>query len=62
MTDHFSEKVSKILAFSREEAMRLASSSVSPEHLLLGIIRMEDGIVNDIFNRMSIKKSELKQS
>ena len=39
MTSQFSPKVSEILAFSREEAARLASRSVGPEHLLLGIIR-----------------------
>ena len=38
MTSQFSPKVSEILAFSREEATRLASRSVGPEHLLLGIL------------------------
>ena len=31
MTSQFSPKVSEILAFSREEAARLASRSVGPE-------------------------------
>lgn len=39
MTSQFSPKVSEVLAFSREEATRLASRSVGPEHLLLGMLR-----------------------
>ncbi|MBP5376316.1 MAG: hypothetical protein J6Y38_08310, partial [Bacteroidaceae bacterium] len=54
MTSQFSPKVSEILAFSREEAARLASQSVGPEHLLLGIMRMKDGPVSDVFHRLDI--------
>ena len=65
MISQFSPKVSEILAFSREEAMRLASRSVGPEHLLLGILRMTDGPVIDVFHRMNLNlqsvKTELEQ-
>ena len=54
MTSQFSPKVSEILAFSREEATRLASRSVGPEHLLLGILRGNDGPVSELFNRQDI--------
>ena len=39
MTNQFSPKVSEVLSFSKDEAMRLACASVKPEHLLLGILR-----------------------
>ena len=54
MTSQFSPKVSEILAFSREEATRLASRSVGPEHLLLGILRGNDGPVSELFSRHDI--------
>ena len=54
MTSQFSPKVSEILAFSREEATRLASRSVGPEHLLLGILRRNDGPVSELFSRQDI--------
>lgn len=54
MTSQFSPKVSEILAYSREEAARLASSSVAPEHLLLGLLRMKDGPVIDVFRRLNV--------
>ena len=62
MTSQFSPKVSEILAYSREEALRLSSSSVKPEHLLLGMMRIKDGPVCDVFNRMNIKKEDVKFS
>ena len=60
MTSQFSPKVSEILAYSREEAARLASRSVGPEHLLLGIMRMKDGPVYDVFRRLDINLSSVK--
>lgn len=62
MTSQFSPKVSEILAYSREEAARLASRSVGPEHLLLGLLRMKGGPVIDIFKRLDINVQYVKQS
>ena len=65
MTSQFSPKVSEILAFSREEAARLASRSVGPEHLLLGMLRSNGGPVIDLFHRLNMNlqsvKTELEQ-
>ena len=60
MTSQFSPRVSEILSFSREEAARLASSSVGPEHLLLGLLRMQEGPVIDVFRRLHLNISQLK--
>ena len=60
MTSQFSPKVSEILAYSREEAARLASRSVGPEHLLLGLLRMKDGPVIDVFHRLNLNLQNVK--
>lgn len=60
MTSQFSPKVSEILAFSREEAARLASRSVGPEHLLLALLREKDGPVIDTFRRLRIDTASVK--
>jgi len=60
MTSQFSPKVSEVLAFSREEAARLASRSVGPEHLLLGLLRMKEGPVIDVFNRLQLNVQSVK--
>jgi len=65
MTSQFSPKVSQILAFSREEAARLASRSVGPEHLLLGLLRDKTGPVYELLAESDINfksvKTELEQ-
>ncbi len=60
MTSQFSPKVSEILAYSREEAARLTSRSVGPEHLLLGLLRMKDGPVMDVFHRLNLNLQNIK--
>ncbi|MBQ8711787.1 MAG: ATP-dependent Clp protease ATP-binding subunit [Prevotella sp.] len=65
MTSQFSPKVSEVLSFSREEAARLASRSVGPEHLLLGLLRMKESPIIDVFHRLNLNlqsvKAELEQ-
>ena len=60
MTSQFSPKVSEILSYSREEAARLASRSVGPEHLLLGLLRIGEGPVIDLFKRLDINLNAVK--
>ncbi len=60
MSSQFSPKVSEILSYSREEAARLASRSVGPEHLLLGLLRMKDGLVIDTFHRLNLNLQNIK--
>ena len=60
MSSQFSPKVSEILSYSREEAARLASRSIGPEHLLLGLLRMKDGLVIDTFNRLNLNLQNIK--
>ena len=60
MTTQFSPKLSEILAYSREEAARLASRSVGPEHLLLGILRIKEGPVIDLFKRLELDLQTVK--
>jgi len=65
LASQFTPKVSEVLAFSREEASRLASHSVGPEHLLLGLMRLKDGSVASVLNRLNVNitsvKTELEQ-
>ena len=55
MTSQFSPRVFEVLELSRQEALRLESNIVGPEHLLLGILRGSGGPVNDVFARYETK-------
>ena len=60
MISQFSPKVSEVLSYSREEAARLASRSVGPEHLLLGLMRMKEGPVVDAFRHFNVNMQSVK--
>ena len=57
----FSQKVSEILSFSREEAIRLDCASVSPEHLLMALLRDKSGVMTRLFDSFTIDKHLLKK-
>lgn len=61
MRNEFSQKISEILSLSKEEATRLRSRSINPEHLLLGIIRKEKCSAVEILCGMEVDIMEIKQ-
>ena len=61
MTNQFSPKVSDMLCFSREEAVRLSNSRVSPEHLLLGMMRDRQCPLMALFFKMNLDWDNLKR-
>jgi ATP-dependent Clp protease ATP-binding subunit ClpC len=61
MTNQFSPQVSEILNYSREEAIRLHSLHVSPEHLLLGLIREGEGHAMDALNKLNLNFVNVKR-
>lgn len=61
MNAEFSKKLSEVLSYSREEAIRLGNDSISIEHLFLGILREGDNITVDILISMGVKLLEIRQ-
>ena len=62
MSNEFSQRMSEILSLSKEEATRLRSSSIKPEHLLLGIIRKGKGCALDILNSLNVNIQSMKEA
>lgn len=60
MNNQFSNKVSDILSFSREEAERLSCASVGPEHIFLGLLRKNDDHINSIFQYLHLNPAQMK--
>ena len=61
MTNQFSTKVSTILAFSREEALRMSCTHVMPEHLLLGMLRDRQNPLLDLLLCSDIDANDIKK-
>ena len=61
MTTQFTQQVSEILAYGKEEALRLSTPFVGPEHLLLGILRQNGRDVADVFRKLNIDPMKIKK-
>ena len=61
MNNQFSENISRILTYSKEEADRLRCKSITPQHLLLGLLRDKDGNAANILSTMSVDLLKLKE-
>jgi ATP-dependent Clp protease ATP-binding subunit ClpC len=62
MDSQFSQRVKDILGYSKEEAIRLGNSHISPEHLFLGILRDGEGTAIEILINQGIDLMVLKGS
>lgn len=60
MITQFSESVSEVINFSKEEANRLQNPYIEPEHLLLGLIRYNSGIAIQLLLALNIDLDSLK--
>lgn len=61
MDSKYSQKIKDVLTYSREEAIRLGNSSISPEHLFLGILRDGESIAIDVLNSLGLDLAETKK-
>ena len=60
MDDNFSPKVKDVIAYSKEEALRLGHDFIGTEHLMLGIIRKANGEAFDILNTFELSFTSLR--
>ena len=61
MNYNFTDRVRKVLAMAREEAIRLKHDYVGTEHILLGLIREGEGVAAAVLANLSADLDELKQ-
>ena len=60
MNNPFTHRVSDIINYSKEEAIRLRNSYIGPEHLLLGILREGEGKAIEVLFNLQIDLKQLK--
>jgi len=61
MDDNFSPRVKDVIAYSKEEALRLGHDFIGTEHLMLGLLRDGDGKAIDILTALEIDLSHLRR-
>ncbi|WP_224483179.1 ATP-dependent Clp protease ATP-binding subunit [Robertkochia aurantiaca] len=61
MDDNFSPRVKDVIAYSKEEALRLGHDFIGTEHLMLGLLRDGNGKAIDILTALSIDLDHLRR-
>ncbi|MEX2657402.1 MAG: ATP-dependent Clp protease ATP-binding subunit [Balneolales bacterium] len=62
MEGNFSNRVRDVIQFSREEALRLGHDYIGTEHLILGILRLGDGVAVKILKNLRCDLYKLKKT
>ncbi|MEX0998258.1 MAG: ATP-dependent Clp protease ATP-binding subunit [Flavobacteriaceae bacterium] len=61
MDDNFSPRVKDVIAYSKEEALRLGHDFIGTEHLMLGLLRDGNGKAINILNALDIDLNQLRR-
>ena len=61
MDDNFSPRVKDVIAYSKEEALRLGHDFIGTEHLMLGLLRDGGGKAIDILSALQIDLNHLRR-
>ncbi len=62
MKNNFTNRVQKVIRFSKEEAMRLGHDYIGTEHLLLGVIKESEGIAIKILLNLGCDLHKLQKA
>jgi ATP-dependent Clp protease ATP-binding subunit ClpC len=61
MNYNFTDRVRKVLAMAREEAIRLQHDYVGTEHILLGLIREGEGVAAAVLTNLSVDLEQVQE-
>ena len=61
MNYNFTDRVRKVLAMAREEAIRLQHDYVGTEHILLGLIREGEGVAAAVLTNLSVDLTQIHE-
>ncbi|MAO08658.1 MAG: Clp protease ClpC [Alteromonas sp.] len=61
MDDNFSPRVKDVIAYSKEEALRLGHDFIGTEHLMLGLLRDGSGKAVTILNSLDVDLNQLRR-
>ncbi|MFA5779677.1 MAG: ATP-dependent Clp protease ATP-binding subunit [Elusimicrobiota bacterium] len=60
MYNRFTERAQRAIRLAQEEAKRLNHDSITPEHILLGLLDLDDGVAATIISNLSIHTARIK--
>ncbi|MDO8687890.1 MAG: Clp protease N-terminal domain-containing protein, partial [Dehalococcoidales bacterium] len=60
--ERFSERARRVLTSAQEEAQSLNHSYIGTEHILLGLIREEEGVAAKVLNNLGISLPKVRSA
>jgi len=60
--DKFSERARRVLTSAQEEAQQLNHNYIGTEHILLGLIREEEGVAAKVLNNLGVSLSKVRSA
>jgi ATP-dependent Clp protease ATP-binding subunit ClpC len=60
--EKFTERARKVLTLAQEEAQRFGHNYIGTEHLLLGLIREEDGVAACVLNKLGVELQKVRSA
>ncbi len=62
MQERFTERVRRVIAFARQEAIRMHNDYIGTEHILLGLIKEGEGVAAAVLINLGINLDELRRA
>src|SRR2546430_15897267 len=60
--DKFTERARRVLTLAQEEAQRFNHNYIGPEHLLLGLIRGQDGVAAKVLANLGVELNKVRSA
>ncbi|HUY25106.1 MAG TPA: Clp protease N-terminal domain-containing protein, partial [Candidatus Saccharimonadales bacterium] len=60
--ERFTERAKKVLTLAQEEAERSHHSYIGTEHLLLGLLREDEGLAAKVLNNLGVEIGKVRQT
>ena len=61
MFERFTERARKVMILSQEEAHRMAHNYIGTEHLLLGLLREDEGVAAEALSRVEVTLNKARE-
>ena len=61
-SNKYTREARQAFAYARDEAIRLKHKAVGPEHLLLGLLKLNDTLIESLFLSLSISTVRVAQA
>ncbi len=60
--DKFTERARKVLSLAQEEAQRFQHNYIGTEHLLLGLVREEEGVAARVLQKLGVELNKVREA